>query len=1499
MAKPPGESSAQKQPSSAKKLIKLVRDQGWTAEEEWDGARYVLEISGVTDEEGGVSEYSLIWESGRFVGKESTDTLKATTEFLSENPAVELLCDRCDDENDRPCISHAVTGSFLPQFGGWGEYGEADRGAMVVAVKRHITRNYDLADWESGPDLSDPECPGFSERYATGTERLEDAIPLEVREKALPIVPVPDMVGDCRMRDDTGFNGWCESYGVRLYDVAGRLMCGRHVQERTGIPVESLQAPAMDEEEQQYAEDLRADAERHRIFREAEAWAEEQIEAGRHVPDRGWEAFAEDHHSHVGADFLVTFRAFLAEHGWADEKWAQWAKVEPLAVGDIVELPQERGSWISPYSRILEFDGERALCQTTAYLFREKNEGCEWFSLADLKPASVPYFLVHGDRAYVDGKQITVDHLEDGRNTVRSCGGDRFPIESVTHERDMPEIVSEKLGKSWWRHEIQGRVFESLRLPDDVRPGGNINIDGLILENGELIGRGFNVARDKDIFWTVANPGFYEDFAGCYQNNFPPKPRDLMPIVPLSDEERTYIAAGPQPESPESPVQTPKRVLWESGMRVVWKGRQGRVRSVEMGGSPVRVAWDDNGMTSAVDAAELEQVTEGKAVAVAKGKAPKVGDIAFSGEKGKERAEILGHAYWISMLAGCYFVKHLASAVEILAGERSRPAMKRAILADAVARGAASELADPVTEFAAAVVEDEETPERVPLTYADLEGKTLGDFTTPEDLADLERLAGVWPVRWLFEGKRRAVNQFGGCGGWCVGIREILGADLDMVCIDLNADAVATSNAAGCKAIQADITTLDPEHPALRWTEFLISSPPCTDWTPAGKRLGHLPENLAILEEAINRAAWAAGNYEWGETGEDDEDHPDWDPEFPPHYGPPSGETWDEVRAITNAMTAPTARLMLEPVIWALALWRQGAPLHTVALEQSGALPEDVQEALSTELYSAGWECVDWADVDAARLGSPSHRRRRLMLASRYYHRRMPELPDLTTTADAATGLEPEAVIITRGARKTAGGNGFVMGRTIPGVTSKIRGWYKQDDPEFRFTLGQVAKLVSLPEDYPFTGSRTSACQQAADIVAPVVSAVVMGTLLGVPWLLSLERYLAEQYPHVHGKPEAPAPVEVRGPGQLHVWEDDGGAVSGVEPPCSQAPQDPRATMDFLPGEEVVAYRGGWHGEYEVTVPGGTYTYALRDLGESKRGTANNGWRYSLRCYTDGGRIGSDDVSPFTAVPYPADVMPAIRKHAAKRQKKPLLQQLREEIAETDAAGTAPSAKETLERYCGSDWKPLEATADPVFEGADEDEEPQPSQGLAQVSREQRAAAWRIASGEERPEPQAPEESDEARRVREFVERLRTADVVHQEQEAERDWFEPSAVPVADEEHQEEPQPDPLEQLRRELEELRADVETWGAEVAALAVAEAERVVAEVAEDMRAAELLELRQEAAAVRELLETPLEPLPTPLPTRARPWRVAWATAAAVGAFWSAAWAESLDAIRPVRL
>ena len=380
-----------------------------------------------------------------------------------------------------------------------------------------------------------------------------------------------------------------------------------------------------------------------------------------------------------------------------------------------------------------------------------------------------------------------------------------------------------------------------------------------------------------------------------------------------------------------------------------------------------------------------------------------------------------------------------------------------------------------------------------------------------DSLTDVEReeLAGPWPVRWLYPWRpgepKRALNLFAGCGGWCAGLRRVLGYEIDMVCLDMNANAVATSTAAGCTTVRVDVTSLDPEHPALHWTHILIGSPPCTDWTRAGKGLGHLEENLAILLEVIALAGEAAGNVPAsGVLGAFTS------------YKDPAQHAWSELRDELKKMTAPTAGLMAEMIIFALGLLTTGAPLETLAIEQSNVLPHKVRMAIWCEMELAGWLCNRWVEIDAADYGSPSHRRRWFHLASREPVLDTVELEaPLVTFASDALGCAPDLKVITRGNRRTPGGNAFTMGRQIPGVTSKIRGWDVGGDGG-RFTLGEMALLVGMPADHPLVGSRTSAAQQLSDIVCPASAAAVLGVLLDVRWRPALRRYLGELYPSAH-----------------------------------------------------------------------------------------------------------------------------------------------------------------------------------------------------------------------------------------------------------------------------------------------------------------------------------------------------------------------------------------------
>ncbi|MET7631825.1 hypothetical protein ABZS53_15415 [Streptomyces sp. NPDC005499] len=399
----------------------------------------------------------------------------------------------------------------------------------------------------------------------------------------------------------------------------------------------------------------------------------------------------------------------------------------------------------------------------------------------------------------------------------------------------------------------------------------------------------------------------------------------------------------------------------------------------------------------------------------------------------------------------------------------------------------------------------------------ELEGEALVAYLDSLTEEQRQELAGPWPVRWLYpwrEGEpERGINVCGGCGGGCAGLRLVLGIELDLICVDSSTDATATAQAAGCNAIRMNVCDLDPRHPALRGTRRAVFTMPCPDWSVAGKRLGLQPENIEILVDAISDVAHAYGNV-WRDGG---------------HHGDVStarfGDPWNDVTVAemwswVGELTKEkrTAGLMLAPVLVGMGLIAAGAPLESVIIEQAWTLPETVRGAIAIEYIVAGWNGVRWDILDAGEFGSPSTRKRAIMAASRELRLDVLEAPGITTWASDAIGWDPETWINTRGIRKTSGGNEFKLGRTMPGVTSKIRGWYDADDQEHRFTIEEVCLLVGLPADFPVIGSRSSQCRQLGDIFSPLVSAAVWGILLGIEWVPFLLRYLAKQYPQVHGQ---------------------------------------------------------------------------------------------------------------------------------------------------------------------------------------------------------------------------------------------------------------------------------------------------------------------------------------------------------------------------------------------
>ncbi|MEW2265955.1 hypothetical protein ACGF5T_33580 [Streptomyces sp. NPDC047853] len=395
----------------------------------------------------------------------------------------------------------------------------------------------------------------------------------------------------------------------------------------------------------------------------------------------------------------------------------------------------------------------------------------------------------------------------------------------------------------------------------------------------------------------------------------------------------------------------------------------------------------------------------------------------------------------------------------------------------------------------------------------------------------LQWYAGPWPVEWLFppakDGRGRVLRPrivvlFAGPGGLTHGILRILRANVDVVGVDLDRGAVATSTAAGYRVIHADVTDLDPEHPCLQHVTGIALTPPCQAYNPSGLRKGHYTGAIELIERTVLEAAAAAGFHpvvtpEGGDVAPGCEDG----------YAPRLKMTWDEVREPLEQLEDARAGLMAEVVIWPLAMLARGGSVEWVAVEQSSALPARIEAALMDRLSEAGWHTTEAFTLDAVDYGSASHRKRRLMAAyrgERPFVDLTPTQPFPVTTFAKCVRWPTGRTYLTRGNRpvdpitgRAKGGSSRSADLPSTCVTATAYGWTCAETGE-RITQEDIGRLVGFPADYPWRhvgrgrGVRNKA-QQAADVVCPMVSAALFGRILGDrQWEAKVRAYVEELY---------------------------------------------------------------------------------------------------------------------------------------------------------------------------------------------------------------------------------------------------------------------------------------------------------------------------------------------------------------------------------------------------
>jgi DNA (cytosine-5)-methyltransferase 1 len=306
------------------------------------------------------------------------------------------------------------------------------------------------------------------------------------------------------------------------------------------------------------------------------------------------------------------------------------------------------------------------------------------------------------------------------------------------------------------------------------------------------------------------------------------------------------------------------------------------------------------------------------------------------------------------------------------------------------------------------------------------------------------------------------VDLFAGLGGWSEGLRLVNPALMNQeIGFEWDEQACNTRKTAGHKTIRCDVSEY-PLDQLVGKVEGVIASPPCQDFSLAGKRTGIEGSRGKLISEVMR----------WTEALS-----PEW---VACEQVPPALPVWEEYAEQLQMLGYSTWTGVLNSADYGVPQIRRRAILMASKSQRMfRPIPSHAKEPQETLFGESEQPWLSMEDVLPSRVGS--------ML------RHNQAKPDRPRNADGKQKVRDDVTGVDYYWRMPSNAPVWTL-------TSGSNAWrWERDGVETKLEANEALMLQSFPDGYPIQGSKSKQFEQAGNAIPPLLAAHVIAGVLGNP----------------------------------------------------------------------------------------------------------------------------------------------------------------------------------------------------------------------------------------------------------------------------------------------------------------------------------------------------------------------------------------------------------------